>query len=146
MKRTYGLPIDLCEQTLGATNLETGTKSITYTKIRIQRAIIQPARSHRDFVYDLAFISANKDFTTGGFFDASDRRIILDANDVPDDWDIDINQFVIFNNKRYDIKSFDTFESNAGYTLIVRETTGQKIVRLENTSSVLTLVQTVVRS
>jgi len=141
MKRSYGLPIDLCQQTLGQTNLETGEKDITYMKAHIARAIVQPARTSRSFVYDLAYISANKDFTTGGFFDASDRRVIIDAADLPTDWELDNDQFVIFNNRRYDIKSFYEFESNMGFILVLRETKGQKIVRLLDTVSILSLEQ-----
>jgi len=141
MKRNYGLPVDLYNQTLGETDLETGQKSSTYSKVSIRRAIVQPARNHRDFVYDLAYISANKDFTTGGFFDAADRRIIVDARDLPSTWVMDADQFVIFNNQRYDIKSFYEFEQDMGYILVVRATIGQKLVRLEEPKSILTLQQ-----
>ncbi len=139
LKRTYGVPMDLYAQTLGQTNTQTGQKTITYEKVRIKRVIVQPARTHREFVYDLAFISANKDFTTGGFFDASDRRIIIDANDLPSNWVMDNDQFVIFNNRRFDVKSYFEFETDAGYILVIRETVGQRIVRLEEGVSVLTL-------
>jgi len=141
MKKTYGLPIDLYSVVLGATNLETGTKDIAYTKVRIRRAIVQPARYHRDFVYDLSFISANKDFTTGGFFDITDRRVIIDASDLPAGWELDLNQYVIFNNRRYDIKSYYEFETDMGFILVMRETKGQKLVRVEDAQSVLTMQQ-----
>jgi len=144
LKRQYGLPVDLYSQTLGATNLETGAKSSTLDKVVIKRAIVQPARNHRDFVYDLAYISANKDFTTGGFFDASDRRIIIDARDLPSSWVMDADQFVIYNNQRYDIKSFYEFEEGMGYILVVRATIGQKIHRLEEPVSIVRLRQTAV--
>jgi len=144
MKRQYGLPIDICSRTLGAINLETGEKDITYDAVHIRRAIVQPAREHRDFVYDLAYISANKDFTAGGFFDASDRRVIVDARDLPATWVVDENQFVIFDNRSYEIKSHRDFAQNMGYILVLRETKGQKIVRIMERNSVLTLQQTAV--
>lgn len=112
-------------------------------KVSIPRAIIQPARTSRSFVYDLAYISANKDFTSGGFFDISDRRIILDAADLPADWELDNNQFIIYNNRRYDIKGFYEFEANMGFILMVRETKGQKMVRLLDAVSILSLEQQV---
>jgi len=143
MKRSYGLPIDLCQQILGSTNLETGEKDITYMKTHIARAIVQPARTSRSFVYDLAYISANKDFTSGGFFDASDRRVIIDAADLPADWELDNDQFVIFNNRRFDIKGFYEFEANMGFILMLRETKGQKMVRLMDAVSILSLEQSV---
>ena len=53
-------------------NSTTGEKTVVYNKFNIKRAIVLKAREYRSFVYDLAFISANKDFTTGGFFDPTD--------------------------------------------------------------------------
>ena len=131
--------MDLYAQVVGQTNPQTGQKDITYSKVHIRKVVVQPARQQTSFVYDLAYISANKDFTGGGFFDTSDRRIIIDAADLPTDWVMDNDQFVIFDNRRYDIKSFFEFETNAGYILVIRETVGQRIVRLEEGVSVLTL-------
>ncbi len=139
LKRSYGVPLDLYTQTLGDTDTRTGEKTISYTKAHIRKAIVQPARTHREFVYDLAYISANKDFTTGGFFDASDRRVILDRSDLPADWVMNNDQFVIFDNRRFDVKSYYEFETNTGYILVLRESVGQKIVRLEEGTSILTL-------
>ena len=143
MKRSYGLPIDICQQTLGQTNLETGEKDITYMKAHIARAIVQPARSTRSFVYDLAYISANKDFTEGGFFDSTDRRVIIDAADLPVDWELDNDQFVVYDNRRFDIKGFYEFEANMGFILLLRETKGQKMVHLVDAVSILNLQQSV---
>lgn len=143
MKRSYGLPISIYTSDPGDTNLETGVTDMTYTKIDVRRAIVQPARHHRDFVYDLAYISANKDFTTGGFFDTSDRRVILDAKDLPSGWELDLNQFVVFKSKRYDIKSFYEFEDGMGYILLIRELKGQSVISINDACSVLTLQQTV---
>lgn len=143
MKRLYGLPIDLCQSILGTTNLATGEKDISYLKVHIARAIVQPARTSRSFVYDLAYISANKDFTSGGFFDSSDRRVIIDAADLPADWELDNNQFVIFNNRRFDVKGFYEFEANMGFILMLRETKGQKMVRPLDAVSILSFEQVV---
>jgi len=94
-------------------------------------------------VYDLAFISANKDFTTGGYFDTSDRRIIIDARDLGT-WVLDVDHYVIFNNRQYEIKSIIEFENNMGFTVLIRETKGVKITRVEDTISVMCLDHTAV--
>jgi len=143
MKRTYGLPITLYSQTLGVTDPKTGKKSSTYQRAEIRRAIVQPARHTTSFVYDLSYISANKDFTTGGFFDTSDRRVIIDGKDLPLDWEMDLDQFVVFNNKRYDLKSINEFDLRLGFILVMREVKGQQIVRIETCHSVLTMQQSV---
>jgi hypothetical protein len=141
LKRTYGLPVDLYKTNPGTTNLQTGEKTATQEVVRVRRAIVQPARFHRDFVYDLAFISANKDFTTGGFFDTGDRRVIIDAYDLPKGWEPTLNQHVIIGGERYEVRAFNEYEAGMGYILTVRETKGQRLVRLEEVSNVMTLEQ-----
>ena len=144
LKRSYGLPVDVYSVTASsATDPATGVKSLSYSKVHVRRAIVQPARYHRDFVYDLAFISANKDFTTGGYFDVGDRRMVIDASDTPTGWEPEIGNFVIFDGRRYEVASFYEYEHKMGYILVCRETMGQRIVRLEEASSVMTIQQTV---
>ena len=85
-------------------NLETGaiTRDLTYVKIR--RGVLLPQRVTREFVYDLSFIAANKNFTYGGFFQEGDRYIIVDAKDLPRDFEINGEMYVTIENRRYEIQ------------------------------------------
>lgn len=110
-------------------NPETGEKITVLRVINIKKAVVLRAREFRSFVYDLAFISANKDFTTGGFFDPEDRRVILQASDLdghnPRIWD-----YFIFQNDRYDVKEVHELENNYAYGLLARKVRGQEITRV----------------
>ena len=103
MKRSYGTPVSLQQIDQHSVDLSTGEKTTILKLYKINKAIVLRAREFRSFVYDLAFISANKDFTTGGFFDPTDLAVILDVKDlqnyIPSEDD-----FVVIKSKQYNIK------------------------------------------
>ena len=90
------------------------------------------------FVYTLALISANKDFTMGGFVDHEDRRVLIDAADLdghnPRIWD-----YFIFQNSRYDVKEVFEFENNFAFGLLARKIRGQTVTMMETRLSTLIL-------
>lgn len=141
LKQRYGLPIDYHIIDDHSTEPETGDKTTVLNVVNIKKAVVLRAREFRSFVYDLAFISANKDFTTGGFFDPEDRRVILQASDLkghnPQIWD-----YFIFQNDRYDVKEVLEFENNYAYMLLARKLRGQEVTRIITENSVLVLSQT----
>lgn len=143
MKRSYGLPVDYYQIATHDVDPSTGIKTTTLTKIKIDRAVVLRAREFRSFVYDLAYISANKDFTEGGFFDPEDRRIIIDAKDVDINFVPKTGDYIIFDNKRLDVKEVFDFEDRSSWALITRKIPGVKIVRIEEGISVLNLTQEV---
>lgn len=142
-KRSYGLPISYNRIATHIVDLETGETETTHTTFEIKRAVVLRARAFRSFVYDLAYISANKDFTTGGFFDPEDRKIILDAKDLPNNFIPIVDDFCIFQNAKYEVKEVFHFEDDTAYIVLVRKIRGAPIDRTEQLLSVMDLQQTV---
>ena len=81
LKRNYGVTVKVVRLSNLQDNLQTGKMSQDKQEITIKRAIVGPALALRDFVYDLSFIAANKNFTYGGFFDTDTSIMILDTKD-----------------------------------------------------------------
>lgn len=121
LKRAYGLPINIVWRTESTPNLETGKKTVQQDSVSVDRAIILPATTNRNFVYDLVFIASNKNFTYGGFFDKNRRKVIIDRADLPRDFEIKIGHYLIINSKRYEVKNIDTFDVQAAYDLDVEQ-------------------------
>ena len=142
LKRSYGISVYLYKF-ISTTNIDTGEITETFTVIKIRKALVEPTREIRSFVYDLAYISANKDFTMGGFFDPSDRLVVVDRkNDIPSDWgDVDLEQFFMINNRRFDIKSSQEYENNSAIVCMCRETKGQVLSHVATVASVMSLNQ-----
>lgn len=85
-----------------------GTAARTDADYSIKRAIVSPASQAGDFVYDLSFIAANKNFTYGGFFDTTQRYVIFDVRDIDKASDIEFapdrnTDRVIINSRLYEI-------------------------------------------
>ncbi len=118
---------------------ESGDKTSSLIHTRIQRAIILQAREFRSFVYDLAFISANKDFTTGGFFDPEDQKVIIASVDVPIGFDPKIDDYYIYKNEKYEVKEIVSLGNNYAFVLTTRKVRGAPIVRIMETFSTLDL-------
>jgi hypothetical protein len=141
MKRSYGLPIDYYQASSHTLDVEDGDKVTTLIKTRIQRAVVLRAREFQSFVYDLAFISANKDFTTGGYFDPEDRRVIIDRSDVPISFEPAVDDYYIFQNRKYEVKEILSYEDDYAYIMLARRLKGAELVRIEDALSVIDLQQ-----
>ncbi len=144
LKRDYGFAITLHKITDVALNLETGVKTRTTRFKKIQRAVILPGRMFRSFVYDLSYIAAAKNFTSGGFFDADDKVIIIDWQDVRD-FTINVDDYVLYDNKQFQVVSIRDFELDTAYFLKVRAVIGSPISDVSNpaVTDTVTLTETV---
>ena len=127
LKRNYGLPAIL-RVVNDSYNLETGVITPANTDYTISRAILAPRRSVRDFVYDLSFIAANKNFTYGGLFDADERAIIIDAKDLPAGVRPTQDMVIIFATEQYDILKVHRAELDRGYILICKHVASTETV------------------
>lgn len=144
LKRDYGFPLRLYKITNVALDLEAGTKTRRVRYKSISRAVFVSARLYRSFVYDLSFIAENKNFVSGGFFDPEDRVILIDWQDTRD-FEIEVDDYIIYDNKHYLITERRTFENDAGYLVKVRLTTGSELVDAgRQASNDIEITQTVV--
>jgi len=140
MKRSYGLPVSLHKIDQHTVDPETGEKTTVLGVIHINKAIILRAREFRSFVYDLAYISANKDFTAGGFFDPEDRRAFIDKRDL-NGYVPTLDDYLIFQNEKWDIIEIQEFENDIAFGFLLRKIRGADIVRIERTHTALNLTQ-----
>jgi len=105
MKMRYGQPVCVLQLESHSTDVESGAKSVVLAIHQVQKACVLTISESRMFVYDLAFISANKDFTAGGFFDPEDRNVFIDADDLS--YVPEVGDFVHVGAKTYMIRKVD---------------------------------------
>lgn len=118
LKRQFAQPIDIY-RLVATTNVSTGKITKAWTKYSVPKAILLPEDEARKFVYELSFRAANRDFAYGGMFDESMRRFLISARDIPKNLDINENDFVVFNHKRYQIKGVRPYEQGEAIMLTV---------------------------
>ena len=123
LKRSYGIPAKIRKIMSDTTDLKTGSVGRAYYTINIARMIVLPEKAIPSFVYDIAYLAANKNFTYGGIFGSSTRLVIVDTKDIPLDFKISEDDEVIFNNKVHAVKQITDTASKKGYILTITAVT-----------------------
>lgn len=131
LKRDFGQLINIITVRSMTQNVQTGQIVVDERTIKVKRAIIIDEKISRDFVYDLSFIAANKNFTYGGLFDTSTRNIIVDGIDLPRDYVPTLNDRLVHNGERYQFKKIDSTVYNLGYIFNLQHLDSQKIENVE---------------
>lgn len=117
LKREYGFPLDIYRITSTTTDRATGKKTQTKEKYHIVRAIVLPNQVQKKFAFDLAYLATNKSFTYGAEYGQNLRDVIIDTRDLPKGFELTINDYIIYDGKRYQIKTFETAEHNQAYLI-----------------------------
>jgi hypothetical protein len=124
LKRQYGNAIDLYKLIDTETNYKTGVKTVSKSVVTIRKCIILPVKIAREVVQTITHISANKMFIYGGSYDAGTRMFIIDARDLPNNYEIVNDDWLVYNNRRYEIKSIEEFEQHTAWVIVAKEVKG----------------------
>lgn len=119
MKRSYGFQVDIYQPNSPViNNRRTGRSTITYVITRLTRVVVLTALEMRTFTYDLSYIASNKNFTYGGLFDRTVRGFIFDQADLPKDFKFDLNDHLVYNGRRYEIKEKNSVAEGYAHFLL----------------------------
>lgn len=121
LKRRYGSQVDILYRKSSVTDRATGEKVVSKGGVRVKRMICLPSQVHKEFAYDLTFIANNKNFTYGGLYDTNQRRFIVDVRDLPRDFEITTDMWLIYDGVRYDVKQTQRFEENYGVSVLAEQ-------------------------
>lgn len=125
LKRQYGGTIDIYKLLEAATDAKTGEKVLSIEVTRIERAVVLPATIEREAEKTVSQISANKQFVVGGTFDTEVREFIVDRRDTPRLPELTDDDWVVFKGVKYQIKSFEEFEFEAGWVITAKAVVGE---------------------
>jgi hypothetical protein len=123
LKNDYGFRLDLYRKD-EVVNLETGRKITTRIKYKIKKAILLPNQMFRDFNYG-TIIKTGGNAQVGGILDLRQRIILIDKRELPRNFEIDSNDYVVFNHDRYEIREIMDLELGDFYRLTIREVEGE---------------------
>lgn len=120
-----------------------GSKIEPTTVTFIRRGIILPGKHIRDIKHTVSMISANKSFVTGGNYDRTARTFIVDRVDAPN-LDLTESDYIIFDNKRYEVKEFQEFEFDSAWVIAGQAIEGEvpTQIRLLSADNLIQLEQT----
>lgn len=94
LKRQHAACIDLYQKTAYAPDYETGSKGIQTKHFELTQAIVLPKNINFESLVQAA--SKNQTYS-------ADQIFIIDANDLPDNWTISLNDWIIYKKLRFDI-------------------------------------------
>lgn len=120
--RQYGQKIGLYNDANQVFDPQTGVVTRTREKLVIRRAAILPIRVIRDFVHSP---SLEQNFEYGGLFDEGTRNFLIKSKDIPKTWVLDNDQYIIHNQRRFNIQDFQRFD-NLAYIVTAQEVKGEK--------------------
>jgi hypothetical protein len=118
MKMDYGRPCSIYRTTPAALNLETGAKTIVKTKYAIDRGIVIAFKSETVGFYSSALLKAAREFSYGGHQDQDIKLVTIDSADLPENFDLKQSDMFEYEFKRYEVKTIQKYEDNAGYQFV----------------------------
>ena len=124
LKRRYGSTVSIYKLVDASTDLRTGVKSITKSMITVLRAVVLPVKVQREVIQSISQVSANKEFVVGGSFDSGSRIFVIDARDLPADYEFHLDDWLVYDDRRYNIKNISDFEQHAAYIITGKEVIG----------------------
>jgi hypothetical protein len=127
LKREYGFPLDVYRLSTGETDYKTGEKSDSRTKYAIDRAIVLPVKYETQVYYTTAFLKASREFALGGYQDQEIKRIIIDSEDLPIDFVLRPDDFLVYDHSKFEVVYLEKLEVNSGYQLIARRLVGAPV-------------------
>jgi hypothetical protein len=125
LKRDYGARIDIYKLDSSSTDERTGVKTITKTMYPIPRGIVMPEKRDRVAQQSISLISSNKEFVSGGSYDAGTRDFIIDRRDCPTLPVLTADDWIVYNREKYQIKNVESFEVNAGWIVTAKKLAGE---------------------
>jgi hypothetical protein len=117
LKREYGFEITLHKITAESHNYETGARTPTIQTQKINRAILLPGHLQRRNE------QTDPGFKYGGYYDTSTRQVMVDADDLGD-FEIEVDDYFIWNEKRWQVSETFPYELDTAFILIVRMVEG----------------------
>lgn len=121
-KRQWGVEITYVQIISAVVNDSTGSRDIQRTVLQIP-AVRLPINTVRKFLQDIGYLAADKNFTYGALNDYNKVTFIFSRDDLPDNFQPNLNGYVVLNGKRYEKVSLENlFEE--GFIMIAQGVEG----------------------
>lgn len=125
LKRLYGGRIDLYKLGSVATDYKTGIKTVIRTMTTIQRSIVLPVK-----IWRTIGPNTTAEFNYGGSYDLGTRIFVIDARDLPTDYVIEKDDWLVYNGQRYGLKNITELEQHTGWELLGQVVVGCQLEQI----------------
>ena len=104
--------------------MKTGVASRSADVTRVNRAVVLPERRSYNVERTISLISSDKQSVTGGYYGQGRRMFLIDQRDV-DDLDLKQEDWLVYDDHKYEVKHFDEFEAVACWVIIAQRVRGE---------------------
>lgn len=127
LKLRFGSPVSIYRLVNSTTDYRLGTVTATQTSIDVKKCVVLPANTIRDLAQSISYISANKPFVWqgDGGWDENTRVFIFEGSDLRD-YEILMEDWIIYRGKRFDIANIEQLEHRAGWAVMAKEVVGSE--------------------
>ncbi len=125
-KRSYGFPIDLYKLVSSVADPRTGKIVVTTRMFHVPKAVVLAgAQSRKQLARKMAAgTEAARDFAASGSYDTNLLDFIIDRKDVPRDLELTSDDWIIHDNRKYQVVKFGGVEKES-WTVTARELVGE---------------------
>lgn len=124
LKQKFGTSLQLCRTSNDVADYATGKKAYTLVTTTIKKVVVMPSKDLRHAMHMATDVSRKQDFAFGGFFDTRTKAVMVSQRDVPPDFPIDLNMFVVLGGMRWEVKGLEETESDEYLVLTIQELDG----------------------
>lgn len=123
----FNTPLTIKRLLSHVTDIEGGSQLDQYEEIIVKRSILLPQDIGQNFIYDLSYIAANKNFIYGAEFKRTSRIVAIAPNQLPATFtDFESSDIIVIGELEYFIKDWTIYGENDGYALIIDRSKGYK--------------------
>lgn len=121
LKKRYGVKVDFYQQSKEAVDILTGRRTVSRTKYHIRRAVyLEQNQNYRNSLLP----KANPIIPNSGLVEIDNTELLIDGKDFPKSFTPTVDDYVIINDQRYEIKSIHVLDKDQSYYFLLKEYKG----------------------
>lgn len=129
LKQRFGKEVQYYELVGQTPDFKTGRATTTKLVATLDDVVVLPSDLRRQFIYDSAFRAVNRQFTEGGLFGMAIQIFLIDRDDIPDEITISLKNFLVEDNKRWEIFKLVDYGESA-LMIFAKERESEKIFQI----------------
>ena len=124
-ERQHGVTLVVRRKLAVVASTETGQTTWTITQWKIPRVVVLPEKRQREVRQNAGAMAANRAIIQGSSFDTGGRHFLFDRSEVPCDLLLKKDDWIVFNDRHYDIESVTDYEYHRAWLVIAKELQGR---------------------
>ena len=124
-ERQHGVAVAVRRKVSVAADPATGATTWQIQSWKVNRVVVLPEKRQREVRQNAGAMAANRAIIQGSSFDTGGRHFLFNRREVPRDLVLQKDDWIVFNNKHYDIESVSDYEYASAWLVIAKELVGR---------------------